>query len=186
MTTRLTIAVLVGTVRARRESIKAAHFVADYGKQFDSIDIVLVDPQELMLVDEGEDVKDLRYSDITRDADAFIIVTPEYNHGYPSSLKRMLDSEYANYFHKPVALVGVSSGSWGGVRACEQLLPVIHRLGLVQIQPELYFPRIQDLFDESGAMHAEHSEQYQKNTQKLYDELVWFATLLKNARKDTA
>ncbi len=186
MNDQLTVAVLVGTVRAKRESIKAAHYIETYGKSLTDVEIVFVDPQELMLVDEGEDVKDLRYSEITAKADAFIIVTPEYNHSFPGSLKRMLDSEYDNYQHKPVALVGVSSGSWGGVRACEALLAVCHRLGLVNIHPELYFPKVQDMFMEDGQLVETFREQYQKNTQKLYDELLWMARVLKQGREKTS
>jgi NAD(P)H-dependent FMN reductase len=179
----ITIALLVGTVRAKRESIKAAHYVAEYAKNLPNVELVFVDPQELMLVDEGEDVKDPKYSEITAKADAFIIVTPEYNHGYPSSLKRMLDSEYNNYNHKPVALVGVSNGSWGGTRVCEALLPVCHRLGLVNIHTEMYFPKIQDSFQEDGQIKPELSEQYAKNVKALCDELLWFARALKPVRE---
>ena len=177
------IAVLLGTVRAKRESIKAGRYIAEKVKQIDGIEVDFVDPQELMLVDEGEDVKDPRYSEITAKADAFIIVTPEYNHSMPGSLKRMLDSEYKNYFKKPVALVGISSGSWGGVRVCEALLPVCHRLGLVTIHSELYFPKIQEKFNEDGNLKTEYQEQYDKNTQTMLDELVWFAKLLKKGRE---
>ena len=178
----ITIALLVGTVRAKRESIKAAHYIAEHAKLLPGVELIIVDPQELMLLDEGEDVKDPKYSEITAKADAFIIVTPEYNHGYPSSLKRILDSEYANYLHKPVALVGVSSGSWGGVRVCEALMPVCHRLGLVNIHTEMYFPKIQESFDENGQLKQELVEQYDKNAHALYEELVWFARILKPAR----
>ncbi len=179
----ITIALLVGTVRAKRESIKAAHYVADFAKNYPDIELVLVDPQTLHLLDEGEDVKDPVYSDITARADAFIIVTPEYNHSIPSSLKRMLDSEYDNYLHKPVAIAGVSGGSWGGVRVCEALLPVCHRLGLVNIHTELYFPHIKELFNEAGEIQPEQSERYQKNLAALYDELVWFARTLKQTKE---
>lgn len=179
----ITIALLVGTVRAKRESIKAAHYVADFAKNYPNVELVFVDPQTLHLLDEGEDVKDPTYSDITARADAFIIVTPEYNHSIPSSLKRMLDSEYDNYLHKPVAVAGVSSGSWGGVRVCEALLPVCHRLGLVTIHTELYFPKITELFNKAGEIQSEQSERYQKNVAALYDELLWFATALKQAKE---
>lgn len=177
------VALLVGTVRAKRESIKAAHFIAEKVKQIDDVELDFVDPQELLLVDEGEDVKDPTYSEITKSADAFIIVTPEYNHSIPGSLKRMLDSEYENYFKKPVALVGVSSGNWGGVRACEALLPVCHRLGLVNIHSELYFPKIQEKFNDDGTMKSEFAGQYNKNVQKMVEELLWFAKLLKQGRE---
>lgn len=182
MNDKITIALLEGTVRAKRESIKAAHFVAEYAKNYPEVELIFVDPQTLMFVDEGEDVKDPTYTDITAKADAFIIVTPEYNHSVPSSLKRMIDSEYDNYARKPVALIGVSSGGWGGVRVCEALLPICHRIGLVNIRTEMYFPKIQDTFQEDGSIRPEFSEQYTKNVQKVYDELLWFAKLLKSAR----
>jgi NAD(P)H-dependent FMN reductase len=177
------IALLIGTVRAKRESVKAAHFIAEKAKQIKDVELDFVDPQELMLVDEGEDVKDPRYTEITKNADAFIIVTPEYNHSMPGSLKRMLDSEYENYFKKPVALVGVSSGSWGGVRACEALLPVCHRLGLVPVRAELYFPKIQDKFSDEVTLKAEYNEQYNRNVKIMLDELIWFTEVLKKGRE---
>lgn len=181
--TSLRVALLVGTVRAKRESIKAAHYIARRAEQYPDVELTFVDPQELMLVDEGEDVKDPRYSEITAKADAFIIVTPEYNHSFPGSLKRMLDSEYENYYKKPVALVGVSNGSWGGVRVCEALIPVCHRLGLVNIRPELYFPKIQEKFNDDGTLKPEYTEQCDKNVKIMLDELLWFAKLLKQGRE---
>lgn len=179
----ITVALLVGTVRAKRESIKAAHFVANYAKNFPNVELIFVDPQELMLVDEGEDVKDPKYSEITAKADAFIIVTPEYNHSIPSSLKRMIDSEYNNYARKPVSLIGVSNGNWGGVRVCEALLPVCHRIGLVNIRTEMYFPKIQDTFQDDGTIKPEFTERYTKNIQAVYEELLWFARVLKSAKE---
>ncbi len=178
----ITIAVLAGTIRERRESIKAARYVAERGRQLTDVEIILVDPIEFHFPADGLDDKDPRYSEITAKADAFFIVTPEYNHGYPGSLKRMLDSEYDNYHRKPVALAGVSNGSWGGVRVCEALLPVCHRLGLVNIHPEVYFPRIQEVFDENGQISPEHAEQYEQSIARAFEELIWFASILKTAR----
>jgi NAD(P)H-dependent FMN reductase len=184
----ITIAVCAGTTRERRLSIHAARYVAEAGRQLPGVEILFVDPKEFSFAGDGNDVesKDPRYSDITARADAFFIITPEYNHSFPGSLKRMLDSEFANYLHKPVALAGVSNGSWGGVRACEALLPVCHRLGLVNIQPELYFPRVQDIFQEDGQMRDEYVGRYQENIGRSYAELVWFARLLKAGRMKSA
>lgn len=182
MNDKIQIAVLIGTVRTGRQTEFPAQYVADFLSKQADVDVVLVDPRKLQLGDEGEEIKDANYSQITATADAFVIVTPEYNHGYPGSLKRMLDSEYANYFHKPVSLVGVSSGAWGGTRACEALLPVCHRLGLVNIRPELYFPNVTQMFDQSGILKPEFTDQYAKNTQVMATELLWFARTLKQAR----
>jgi len=122
--------------------------------------------------------------EITAKADAFFIVTPEYNHSFPGSLKRMLDSELANYNHKPVALAGCSDGNWGGVRAVESLVPAVRETGLVVLSWDVYFPWIQNIFDDSGAIKPEFEARYTKSLQKLYVELVWMAKMFKAGRKE--
>lgn len=182
---KITLAVLVGTTREKRQSIKAARYVADQAEPRNDIaEIVFVDPKDFNFAGDGNDPegKDPRYTEIVDRVDAFLIVTPEYNHSFPGSLKRMLDSEFDLYKHKPVGLAGCSNGPWGGVRVCEALLPVCHRLGLVNIQNELYFPKVQEIFSSSGQITADYAERYQKNVGNLLDELVWFAKLLRSAR----
>jgi NAD(P)H-dependent FMN reductase len=181
----LTIAVLAGTTRAQRQSIKAAHYIAEFGRQLENVEIIFVDPTELYFPGDGNDPegKDPRYSDITARADAFFIVTPEYNHSFPGTLKRMLDSELGNYNHKPVAIAGVSNGNWGGVRAVEALVPAVRETGLVVMSWDVYFPFVQNIFNDDGAMLGEHKERYDKQVGKLYGELIWFADMLKTARQ---
>lgn len=181
----LHIAVLAGTTRIQRESFNAARLIAEYGRQRPGLKITLVDPAEYHFPGDGNDPegKDPRYSELTEQADGFFIVTPEYNHGYPGSLKRMLDSELANYFHKPVAFAGASSGAWGGVRAIEALVNAVREMGLVATGYDVQFPRVQDLFTETGELKPEHRERYDRSIGKAYDELVWFAGLLKSARQ---
>ncbi len=179
----ITIAVIAGTSRGARESIKAARWVAEQFKQHEGVEVVFVDPAEHVIPHDGDNEHDSVYADITARADAFYVVTPEYNHSFPGSLKRLLDSEFDSYMHKPVGTAGVSSGPWGGVRVCEALLPVYHRVGLVTILPEMYFPKVQDLFDEQGGLKPEHQEMYTKNVAKVLDELLWMARVLKQARQ---
>ncbi|HVS59038.1 MAG TPA: NAD(P)H-dependent oxidoreductase [Candidatus Saccharimonadales bacterium] len=180
----ITIAVLAGTIRAQRRSIVAAHYVADFGSKLEGVEIIFVDPKEFNFPGDGNDPegKDPRYTDIVRRADAFFIVTPEYNHSFPGSLKRMLDSELQLYNHKPVAFAGVSDGNWGGTRAIESLVPAVRETGLVVMSWDVYFPRVQDIFDEQGAIKDEFRERYERNLSKLYDELLWFARILKQGR----
>lgn len=177
----ITLAVLAGTSRQKRESIKAVRWVASRAEQRANMRVIIVDPAEFTFAGDGNDAagKDPRYTEIVRQADAFYIVTPEYNHSFPGSLKRMLDSEYDLYRHKPVALAGCSNGRWGGVRVCEALLLVVHRLGMPAIQAELYFPKVQTLFTESGDLLAEHQAYYDRQLAAALDELQWYATRLK-------
>lgn len=177
----ITIAVLAGTTRQQRRSIIAARYVAEFGKTLDNVEIIFVDPAEFSFVGDGNDPegKDPRYSEITAKADAFFIVTPEYNHSFPGSLKRMLDSELANYNHKPVAFAGVSDGNWGGTRAIESLVPAVRETGLVVMSWDVYFPYVQNVFDENGTINDEFKDRYERQLTKLYNELLWFAKILK-------
>lgn len=184
MNNKLFILVLAGTTRVQRESIKAARFVAEIGSTIEGVETQLVDPKDFDFPGDGNDPegKDPRYSELTAKADGFFIVTPEYNHSFPGSLKRMLDSELENYIHKPVALAGVSNGSWGGVRAVEALVPTVREMGLCVTFTSAYFPRVQELFDENGKAREERTE---NSVHKAYDELIWMAKVLKKGRQDS-
>lgn len=183
----LTIAVLAGTTRVQRESIHAARFIAEFGRQLSDVEIIFVDPTEFNFPGDGNDPegKDPRYTEITERADAFFVVTPEYNHSFPGSLKRMMDSELGNYVHKAVAFAGCSSGSWGGVRAIEALVTSVREMGLTPTFTDVHFPRVQDIFAENGDMKEEYLARYHKNVQAAYDELIWMASALKAARQTT-
>ena len=178
---KLYIPVLAGTTRERRKSIYAAQFVAEVGNTFDEVEAELIDPKDFNFPGDGNDpeAKDSNYTELTKRADGFFIVTPEYNHSFPGSLKRMLDSELKNYIHKPVVLAGVSSGRWGGVRAIEHLSIVTRELGLVNSFADLQFPNIGDVFNEDGVLQ---DDTYTERAEKSWRELIWLAKVLKHGR----
>ena len=178
---KLFILVLAGTTRLQRKSYKAAEFIADIGRTYPDLEIELVDPSNFNFPGDGNDpeAKDPKYSELTERADGFFIVVPEYNHSFPGSLKRMLDSELENYIHKPVALAGASSGAWGGVRGVEALVPAVREMGLMVTFTSTYFPNVQDAFDSEGKAIDARSE---IGVRKAYDELIWMTKVLKNGR----
>lgn len=179
------IAVLAGAMRPERRSIHAARYVAEFGRKLPDVEIVFVDPTEFTFPPDDHD-SDPRYAEIAARADAFFIVTPEYNHGYPSSLKRMLDSQFKSYHRKPVALAGASDGPWGGTRVVEALLPVMRTLGLLPVAPTAYFPRVQDTFDSTtGAIAPDQQERIDRMIDGVFRELLWTARALKAAREVT-
>lgn len=177
----LNIVVIEGTTRVRRESIHAAQLVAEIGRSIEGVEITFVDPQQFKFEGDGNDPegKNAEYTAITAKADAFFIVTPEYNHSFPGSLKRLLDSELANYVHKPVAFAGVSNGGWGGVRAIESLVNTVREMGLAATFTDVHFPRVQDLFDDDGKLL---DDKYRERVMRTYRELIWMATTLKWGR----
>jgi len=180
----ITVAVLAGTTRVQRQSIKAAHYIADFAGRLPGVDVIFVDPRDFNFPGDGNDPegKDPRYGEIVAKADAFFITTPEYNHSFPGSLKRMLDSELQLYNHKPAAIAGVSNSNWGGVRAAESLHVAIRELGLVSLSWDAYFPYVQNIFNEDGGIKDEYRERYEKSLGKLFDELLLFARLFKTIR----
>lgn len=184
MQNNVVIAVIAGTIRPKRRSHKVAEWVAQQGQGIDNVEIIYVDPVSFNFPSEGddEDAKDPRFSEIVARADGFLIVTPEYNHSFPGSLKRMLDSEFDNYLHKAVAICGVSNGDWGGTRAVESLIPVCKAFGLAITKFSVYFNHVGDLFGDDGQMKLEHSEKYTKYISGVYGELIWLASALKQAR----
>jgi len=179
----LYIPVIEGTSRPNRLSIHVARLVESIGKKRGDIKTEIVDPASLHFILDGrdKDTTDPTYTEITKQADGFFIVTPEYNHSYPGSLKRMLDSEFKNYKNKAVAFAGVSDGYMGGVRAIQALLPIVRKMGMWAVSTDVYFPFVQNLFDENGNLL---DSQYEKRIARLFDKLVWTAGVLKRARQE--
>lgn len=180
---KLYIPILLGTSRPGRQSEKVAKLVETVGQSIDTIHVELVDPLNFTFPYDGNDVenKDPRYSEITKKADGFFIVTPEYNHSFPGTLKRMLDSELQNYIHKPVGFAGVSDGIFGGARAIEGLLPTIREMGMVPTFADCYFPQVQNLFDEKGTLLDNN---FIKRIMRGYTELIWMAQSLRWGRSN--
>lgn len=183
MSEKLFIPIIEGTTRPGRLSINAAQLIKKMADAREDITTLLIQPGDFSLPYDGNDdeSRDPRYSDITARADGFVIVVPEYNHSFPGSLKRLLDSEFDNYKHKPVIFAGVSNGGWGGVRAIESLLHPVRTMGLITTSTDIQFPRIQDLFDENGELKSEHWDRYDKIIHNALNELIWLAKALKTA-----
>jgi NAD(P)H-dependent FMN reductase len=129
----------------------------------------------------GQEIKDLfpDWRDAIVKADGLVIVTPEYNHGYPGTLKSVLDLLLKEYIHKAVAFVGVSAGPWGGTRVIEACVPMVRELGLSVTFTDLNFPKVASKFDEKGELL---DEAYENRVQGFLDELVWMARTLKWGR----
>lgn len=176
---KIKIALLLGTARQGARAEVYAQLAKGIGEKLDNVEIMYVDPKTLNLPGEGEDVKDPEYSRITSEADAFFIVTPEYNHSFPGSLKRMLDSEFSNYKHKPVVIAGISNGQFGGARAIEALITVVHRLGMVPCYTEVPNPNINDLINDDETITDQVTID---RINAAFEELIWYArALVKNS-----
>src|SRR5437879_1552879 len=150
----LFIPVILGTARQGRQSEHVARFVLEQTKRRAGVETELIDVRTLPMRvdDDGEQIKDPIFSATVERCDGLILVTPEYNHGYPGLLKHALDMNLKEYVHKAVGICGVSAGAFGGARVIEQLLPVVRELGLVTIFEDVNFGKVQTIFDEQGKL----------------------------------
>lgn len=184
------IAVICGSVRNNRRSIWPAKLI--YQKVLESgNEATLVDFNELSLpfVDSDPNPSSLnkqypyenveKWSAIADKADAFVIVTPEYNHGYSPVIKNALDWLYPEFENKPVGLAGVSDGQSGGLRAIEQLRPLMANFAMYDIQQAVGFRSVQDSFDEQGNAL---DEKIAKSVEKMVATLVKTAEVMRQLR----
>jgi NAD(P)H-dependent FMN reductase len=177
------IPVILGTTRQGRMSEHVARFVVEEVRKRDGVETELIDIRNIPLstMDAGESIKDAKFSATVMRADGLIIVTPEYNHGYPGLLKHVLDTNLKEYIHKAVGICGVSAGGFGGTRVIEGLLPVMRELGLVNIFWDGNFSSVQNIFDASGNLL---DQAYIKRIDKFLKELIWMAKVLRYGRKN--
>ena len=178
----LYIPLILGTARQGRQSEHVANFLLSEMKKRPEIETEVIDVRQLKmsLDDAGEEMKDPDYAKKMTRADGLVIVTPEYNHGYPGLLKHALDMCLEEYIHKVVALCGVSAGPFGGARVIENLVPVVRELGLAVTFTDLNFSRVKDAFDEQGNLK---DEKYVGRTAKFLNELIWMARVFRHGRE---
>jgi len=181
----LSIPVILGTPRQGRLSEHVARFIVAEMSARDDVEAELIDIRQLPLLptDAGEQIKDKHFSDTIMRADGLIIVSPEYNHGYPGMLKHALDSNLKEYIHKPVGLCGVSAGGFGGTRVVESLLPVMRELGLVSIFWDVNVSSVAKTFDSEGRLQ---DDALPRRLRKFLDELVWMGRVLRAGRDEVA
>ncbi len=114
------------------------------------------------------------------EADAFLIITPEYNHSTSAVLKNALDAISAEWNKKPVAFVAY--GSAGGARAVEHLRNIAVELQMAPVRSAVYIFMPWLLLDEKGALKEGALAPYAQAMQGTLDQLFWWAKALKAAR----
>ncbi len=184
----LKIAVIYGSVRSARQGIKAARFIYNQCHER-GYETSLIDPAEypLPLLDRmykeygSEEMPGVlrKLAERIIPADAYIVVSGEYNHSVPPALTNLLDHFLEEYFYKPSAIVCYSAGAFGGVRAAMSLRAMLAEMGMSSIPSILPVPSVQDAFDEGG---TPVDDSYYKRAARFLGELEWYAAALKTAR----
>ena len=187
------IQVILGSTRERRFSARAGAWVADRLAQRGDMEVETVDLRDHPLpffegVSPIHTKRDYPSPEVARfgrtidRADGFVIVTPEYNHGYSAVLKNAIDFTYVEWRRKPVAFV--AWGNVGGARAVEQLRQVLVEIEMaplrhaVHILPDVLIPaiRAEEPFDLALL------DPLLPRLTTLADDLLWWANALATAR----
>lgn len=194
------IKVIVGSTRQNRFSEKPARWIFEEVKKLEGIEAELLDLRDYpmpffdnpvspsMAQGKYEDEVVQKWAEKIADGDAFIIVTPEYNHGYPAVLKNALDVIYQEWNRKPVGFV--SYGSAVGARSVEQLRQVAIELQMAPIRNAIHIPV--DIFFAAmmgkGSQGPEMFEPIRKSpmgdiVERFFNDLLWWAKALKAGRE---
>ncbi len=157
--------IIVGSVRPNNKSTRVAKWLEQQLKKDGRLDPELINPEDLDLpfyneemgpfglASSGKDYqnpKGRQWADKVKESKAFVIITPEYNHGYPAILKNTLDWVGPEWKHKPALLISHSWSSIGGSRAVEQLRQVLPELGLITATNAVNISAVSEKIDESG------------------------------------
>lgn len=186
---KLKFAAFYGSVRSERKGIRAARFIVreiqDRGH-----DVELIEPNEyrLPLLDkmykeyDAEEAPETlqRMARIIKAADAYVIVSGEYNHTIPPALSNLMSHFLEEYFYKPSGIVSYSAGAFGGVRAAVALRPMLAEMGMSSIPSVFPVPKIQEAFDKDG---NPQDPKLPEKAARFLDELEWYACALKAARE---
>jgi NAD(P)H-dependent FMN reductase len=121
------------------------------------------------------------WNDKVKESDAFIIITPEYNHSIPGVLKNAIDTVWLSFGfrNKPVASVGYSGGISGAIRAIEHLVHVFVEAEAVPLRNTVVLPQVQDVFGPDGEPKAPMPR---AALGVMLDDLAWWSATLEKAR----
>jgi NAD(P)H-dependent FMN reductase len=113
----------------------------------------------------------LAFAEKIKSSDGIVIVTPEYNGGYPASLKNVIDLLYAEWFRKPIAISTVSDGSFGGTQVITSLQFTLWKIKAWTVPAMFPVPNVVTSFDEYGSPSDKASTD--KRAKVFLDELLW-------------
>ncbi|WP_111655813.1 NADPH-dependent FMN reductase [Isoalcanivorax indicus] len=178
------IAVIYGSTREGRLADRVGAWVRGQLGEHAGLEIDVIDPlsEALPAHHEAQDSPALqRVQARLAAADAFLVLTPEYNHSFPAALKFLIDSVYDAWQAKPVGFVSYG-GQSGGLRAVEQLRQVFAELHAMTVRDAVAFVNVWEQFADGGALYA--PARSARAFHRMLDQLLWWSKALKDARND--
>jgi NAD(P)H-dependent FMN reductase len=174
-----TLQIIIASTRPDRAGLPIGQWIAERAAAHGGFDVDVVDLAQLGLpfMDEPNHPRLRRYTQQhTKDwsarvqrADAFVFVTPEYNHGISAPLKNAIDYLHAEWQYKPVGFVSYG-GVAAGTRAVQQTKQVVAALRMMPVVEGVPIPFFQQFIDEDGTVRA--NEPMEEGAAAMLDELV--------------
>jgi NAD(P)H-dependent FMN reductase len=186
------IQIILGSTRQNRVGDKVAHWVLKQAQKKKDVEFELLDLRDYALPFFDEPMPPMvlngkysnpvaqKWAEKVNEGDGYILVTPEYNHGYPAVLKNALDYAYHEWSQKPVGFVGYSGTATGGIRAIEQLIPIAFQLKMVMFGSNVVIPEAFKLINEKGEFDG---EKFEEQTSKFLDQLITLGKTFQEIRK---
>lgn len=189
------IQVIMGSTRQGRFVEQPANWIFEKLKQKKDVEAELIDLREWPLPFFDEPVSPSMMATMRKDyvselgkkwarkigeADGYIMVVPEYNHGYPAVLKNAIDYVYSEWNNKPIAFVSYG-GSAGGTRSVQQLRQVAIELQLIPIRNGIHVPMYWTKLDDKGVLQM---DSYNENAEGLLNQLISWTKSLKAIREE--
>ena len=186
------IQVILGSTRQGRFGDKVATWFMQHAAVHPHLTAELVDLADWPLpffdspvppaMQEPQDVRSVAWANKVAAADGYVLVTPEYNHGYPAVLKNALDHVVRPWRHKPVGFVGYG-GPGAGVRAVEQLRQVVVELEMMPLRHQVAIQNVYLAFDTDGTLENPAGPDHQAAA--VLDELAMWTRSLNQLRAGT-
>ncbi|MDR8393761.1 NAD(P)H-dependent oxidoreductase [Aliifodinibius sp. S!AR15-10] len=173
------VAILLGSVRMGRQTHKAAYYLKNelINRNIETDLIDLAEDSLPILRERAGHHPDppenaLQIGERLDDADALLLVTPEYHGSISGVLKNAIDYYWSEFKKKPIGVVTASAGSFGGINASHHLQEIILSIGAYPMPMKLLVSGVGNAFDDS--FEPQHDD-IVKSTDKFLDEFLWFA-----------
>ncbi|MEV0643990.1 NAD(P)H-dependent oxidoreductase [Phytomonospora sp. NPDC050363] len=188
MPDNLKLAVIIGSTREGRFGPVPAEWIAEEARRYGGFDVDVVDLLDCELpahiTGDSDDHPNVRsLSARLHAADAFVVVTPEYNHSYPAGLKAAIDHYQAEWHTKPVGFVSYG-GMVGGQRAVEHLRQIFPEVHALTVRDTIGLVNYWTLLGPDGRF-AE-PEALAGAAKGMLGQLTWWGRALRTARLETA